>query len=133
MIEIQILDVLQLVAVIIMSALGIGIRSILKRMTFIENQIVQYRKEMKDEFKEYVRKELCRTHRENMQRQINEIARVYGIMHMSKSGMAVVDINDPDQMHDLYNSLTPEQRKAHAERCAFRSEHNEIANGNNGQ
>ena len=129
MVEIKILDVLQLVAVIIMSALGIGIRSILKRMTSIEDQIVQYRKEMKDELKEFVRKELCRIHRETMQKQIEDIKKVYGIVHMSKSGMAVVDINDVDQMRDLYSRLTPEQRMAHAEQCAFHSEQAELING----
>ena len=130
MVEIHIIDVLQMVAVIIVAVIGIGIRSILKRMIFIENQIAQYRKEMKDELKEFVRKELCRIHRETMQKQIEDIKRVYGIVHMSKSGMAVVAINDADQMHDLYSHLTPEQRMAHAEQCAFHCEQEELINGN---
>ena len=39
---------------------------------------------------------------------------------LKKLGLAVIDLKNPQDINEVRETMTPEQRKEHAERCPFR-------------
>lgn len=41
---------------------------------------------------------------------------------LKKLGLSVIDLKNPQEINEVREAMTPEQRKAHVERCPFRKE-----------
>lgn len=41
---------------------------------------------------------------------------------LKKLGLSVIDLKNPQEINEVRETMTPEQRKAHVERCPFRKE-----------
>lgn len=41
---------------------------------------------------------------------------------LKKLGLSVIDLKNPQEINEVRETMTPEQRKEHAERCPFRKE-----------
>lgn len=41
---------------------------------------------------------------------------------LKKLGLSVIDLNNPQEINEVRETMTPEQRKAHVEQCPFRKE-----------
>ncbi len=114
-------DLAQVVAIIILTVIGWGVKDIKNQMARMNERIESLRREIKLELREYMRQETCKAHRESIQQQINGLKTVHGAT-MTSQGLALVDINNAQQMHALHEMLTPEQRRAHVESCQFRED-----------
>ncbi|MBQ7739400.1 MAG: hypothetical protein IJT59_07090 [Desulfovibrionaceae bacterium] len=114
-------EFIQPITFIFVTMIGWGVKAIWSKVCDFDKKIDDLRAEIHAELQEYERKETCRAHREAIMDRIDHIAKVHGIC-LTKSGMAVVDINNVKQMNDLHNYLSPEQRKEHANKCQFKED-----------
>ena len=114
-------DLIQPVTFPLLTIVGWGVKAIWGKVCAFDNKIDAIRREMHEELKEYARKEECKAHREAIQHKIDAMSKIHGYC-MTQNGLALVDINNVSQMSELYNLLTPEQRKKHAEQCQFKDE-----------
>lgn len=73
--RVEILDMLQILTPIAIGIVGWGVRLIWNEIRSSHEEIRESRTEMREELREYVRRENCRVHREQMQRQIDDIAK----------------------------------------------------------
>ena len=75
----------------------------------------------------YVSKDACHAQFAAVEKRLDKLETVHGVVRVTEHGVAVVDINNPQQMHDLHDLLTPEQCRAHAAQCQFRKDMPEYA------
>lgn len=124
--------ILQIFAFILLTVVGWGVRMIWNKVSEFDGKMDTLRKELHAEnddsrrelhaeMKHYVHEATCKAHREGIEKQIDAIKAVHGVV-MTSQGLAVVDINNPQQMRTLHDAMTPEQCRAHAAQCQFRAE-----------
>lgn len=111
-------ELIQPLILALVTVIGWGVKAIWGKVCGFDKKIDDLRAEIHAELQEYERKETCRAHREAIMDKIDHIARVHGIC-LTKSGMAVVDINNVKQMNELHELLTPEERREHVAQCQF--------------
>ncbi|MBQ9536601.1 MAG: hypothetical protein IJU79_02300 [Desulfovibrionaceae bacterium] len=114
-------ELIQPLILALVTVIGWGVKAIWNKVRDSDKKIDDLRNEIRAELQEYERKETCRAHREALDNKIKHIATVYGVC-MTKTGMAVVDINNVRQMSELRNMLSPELRKQHTDSCQFKQD-----------
>ena len=130
-------EILQFVLVAVCTVIWFSIKRVIKKFDKITDklegvekrlddkvdslraEIVEQRHEYSSLIQELVRRETCLAYRAEIMRRIDRLQDVRGIA-FTKSGAAFVNINDVEQMNDLYTHMTPEERQAHLARCQFR-------------
>lgn len=89
-----------------------GIREDFKEM---KKDMGTMRTELHQELQHYTHKEICQAHRDGIQAQIDAIRKDHGAA-ITKA------INDTRLMHQIYEGMTPLERRAHAAQCQFRGD-----------
>lgn len=111
----------QIAVFIILTVVGWGVRAIWNRLLSFEDKMDGLRKELHAEVQFYVHESTCKAHRDGINEKINALSAVHGVS-MTKQGLAFVDINNVEHMRRLHDTLTPEERRAHAAQCQFKGD-----------
>ena len=111
--------VIKLLFAALIAATGWGVRHLMRKFDSFDKKFDAFRGEYKADLDHYVSKDTCQANCQAMEKRLDKLETVHGVVRVTEHGVAVVDINNPAQMHDLHELLTPEQRRAHAAQCQF--------------
>ena len=96
-----------------------GIRADFKELSA---NLEAMRAELHQEMQQYTRTDTCEAHRRSIQAQIDILRREQELRKESEQIALKQAVNDERRMRALYDSMTPAERRAHAEKCNFRSD-----------
>lgn len=114
--------VIKLLFAALIAATGWGVRHLLRKFDVFDKKFDAFRGEYKADLEHYVSKDLCAANRAAMEKRLEKLETVHGVVRVTENGVAIVDINNASQMHDLHELLSPAQRRAHAAQCQFRKD-----------
>ena len=120
---------IKLLVAVVIAFTGWGVKLILRKFDTFDKKFDLFRIEQKNDLEHYVSKDACSTQCAAMEKRLDKLEEVHGVVRVTEHGVAIVDINNPQQMHELHDLLTPEERRAHAAKCQFRQDMPECAKG----